>query len=118
MEMPAAHMSIFVRKSIFNEIGGFDEDLKISSDFDFVNRLLAHSQKYYSIKKTVGEFYLGGVSGNIARLQEDLIVLRKHNPSKNLHVLMLRKYLSYCLGVVIPLRLRVLMKKIFKIKND
>ena len=118
MEMPAAHMSIFVRRSIFNEIGGFDENLKISSDFDFVNRLLAHSQKYYSIKKTVGEFYLGGVSENITRLQEDLIVLRKHNPSKNLHVLMLRKYLSYCLGVVIPVRLRVLMKKIFKINND
>ena len=84
MEMPAAHMSIFVRKSIFNEIGGFDENLKISSDFDFVNRLLAHSQKYYSIKKTVGEFYLGGVSENITRLQEDLIVLWKNNPSKKL----------------------------------
>lgn len=111
MEMPVAHMSIFVRKSIFNEIGGFNENLKISSDFDFVNKLLLRSQKYYRIKRTVGEFYLGGVSGSISRFREDLFVLRKYNPSKNFYILMLKKYLSYFLGLILPMRIKTFIKK-------
>ena len=47
--MPFPHPSMIVRREIFEQIGGFSEDYKISMDFDFVVRLLGagHRGLYY-----------------------------------------------------------------------
>jgi GT2 family glycosyltransferase len=37
--MPYLHPSMIVRRSVFNEIGNFDESFSISMDFDFVVRM-------------------------------------------------------------------------------
>ena len=77
--MPAAHLSIFLKKSIFDELDGFDENFKISSDFDFLCRMYKVTQNFYKFKNNVGEFHLGGVSGKSERFLEDHYILRKNN---------------------------------------
>jgi GT2 family glycosyltransferase len=47
--LPFPHPSLIVRRSVFDQIGGFSKDFKIAMDFDFVVRMLkaGYRGKYY-----------------------------------------------------------------------
>jgi glycosyltransferase involved in cell wall biosynthesis len=76
--MPIPHAGLIVKKSVFNEIGGFDLSLKTSSDFDFVVKLLKGNYRgVYTIKNLLN-FYMGGVSQNYNSISENHKVRLKH----------------------------------------
>tara|TARA_B100000242_G_scaffold280038_1_gene239050 strand:+ start:19229 stop:20005 length:777 start_codon:yes stop_codon:yes gene_type:complete len=106
-EMPAAHLSIFVRKQLFESLGGFNQDFSISADYDFVSRMYKKTQNIYTFKNKVGRFFLGGISGNPKRFIEDFKILRSNQVNLfSALFITIKKYFGYALGFIIPKRLK------------
>ena len=78
------HPTLYVKKRCFDEIGYFNLEYKISSDYDFIIKLFSSSKfKSRYVSSTFIKMRLGGVSnnslGNVLRKSyEDWCVLRKN----------------------------------------
>ena len=79
--MATHHLSFYVNKKIINEVGIFDENFKIRSDYDMTIRVMSISKKYYSFFDSVGAFREGGISGSYKSYFETFYILRKHGVS-------------------------------------
>jgi glycosyltransferase involved in cell wall biosynthesis len=76
--MPMPHAGLIVKKNVYNEIGGFDLSFKITSDFDFVVKLLkGHYKGVYNVNSFFN-FYMGGVSQSYNGIKENHKVHLKH----------------------------------------
>jgi len=80
--MPAPHLSVFTKKTLFDELNGFDESFLLSSDYDFLLRLIQKSTNIFYFSKPVGAFRLGGRSGSFKTHIENFFVFRNHKFSK------------------------------------
>jgi len=78
MDMPAPHMSTFIKADVFRDMGGYDLSFPISSDFDLLLRLAEKSQNMQSLKQPIGAFRLGGVSGSYKTHVDNFYVFKKH----------------------------------------
>jgi len=108
-EMPAAHLSIFVRKKLFDSLGGFNQNFSISADYDFVSRMYRKTQNIYTFKNKVGKFFLGGISGNPERFIEDFKILRMNQVNFFFALFItIKKYFGYALDFIIPKNLKQL----------
>jgi glycosyltransferase involved in cell wall biosynthesis len=59
------HQATFIRKSLFNAIGLYDETLKIVSDWKFfITALGKHGATYLYVDEDFSTFYLGGISSH------------------------------------------------------
>jgi glycosyltransferase len=77
------HVSTFIKKSVFKKIGYYSEKYIISSDYDFLLRIiLSNKFKIKSINKFYNIMRLGGDSTNIKKvffkLKEDYLIIKKH----------------------------------------
>ncbi len=77
------HVSTFIKKSVFKKIGYYSEKYTISSDYDFLLRIILSNKfqiksdnKFYNIMR------MGGDSTNIKKvflkLKEDYLIIKKH----------------------------------------
>ena len=58
-----SHQSIYVKSSVFDQCGGYNEDYKIAADYEFLLRvLLVHKLKAKRLDMFLLKFHLGGVS--------------------------------------------------------
>ena len=78
------HISMFVKKKVFNKIGYYSEKYMISGDYDFLLRLINSNKfKIKSTNKFHNIMRLGGDSTNISKiflkLKEDYLIIKKHN---------------------------------------
>jgi len=76
--MPAPHMSVFVKRALFKNLGGYDLQYSVSSDYDFLLRLMKLSKNVYVLPKVIGAFKLGGISGSFKTHIENFYIFRKH----------------------------------------
>ena len=80
-----SHQSIYVKSSVFDQCGGYNEDYKIAADYEFLLRvLLVHKLKAKRLDMFLLKFHLGGVSSkNIMSIMESnyecLIAWRGNN---------------------------------------
>jgi glycosyltransferase involved in cell wall biosynthesis len=79
------HPGVFIRHSLFSKIGGFNEDLLISSDLEFfLVAVFKYSVTIKKIQNTISVFDMNGISSlpeNTLLLQNERIgILRKHFP--------------------------------------
>ena len=77
--MPLVHPATFVRRSVFEKVGIFDETYSISSDYDFVYRCYKDGIKLRKIRKPLVNMLLGGFANsnrNIARKETLKIALK------------------------------------------
>jgi glycosyltransferase involved in cell wall biosynthesis len=59
------HQSTFIKKGLFDTIGGFDESLKIVADWKFlITALIKHNASYKYVNEVHTNFYLGGISSS------------------------------------------------------
>lgn len=59
------HQSTFIKAYLFNELGMYDENLKISSDWKFFMLCLFKKNcSYFKVNSTLSIFYLDGISSN------------------------------------------------------
>ena len=57
------HQSIFIRKKLFDEIGYYDENVNVISDWKFfIIAFFSHKATYKHINSVLSTFYLGGIS--------------------------------------------------------
>jgi glycosyltransferase involved in cell wall biosynthesis len=60
--MPIAHPACFVRRSVYGEVGLFDEKYKISADYEFLYRCRSKGVKFCEIRKVLVNMELGGTA--------------------------------------------------------
>jgi glycosyltransferase involved in cell wall biosynthesis len=60
----ATTQCLFVKRDLFNQVGGFDEEIKVAEDFEFISRLQKANGKFVILKKTV-------VYNSVRRLDKD-----------------------------------------------
>lgn len=80
-EMPFNHLSLFVKRKAYKELGGFNSKLRLSADYDFIIRLVKSSYRGIENRKIVGAFRSGGKSGDFKTFLESRRVLITHNVS-------------------------------------
>ena len=77
------HTSLFFKKDLLNEIGYYDENLKISSDYDFIIKMFRQSNlKIFFLNKFTVKMRSGGISNKnfsniIKKMREDFSIMKK-----------------------------------------
>jgi glycosyltransferase involved in cell wall biosynthesis len=61
-KIPFGHQSFFMRKNLFQAIGGFDIGFKLLSDYDLILRSLLQGAKGIGLKKAFVCYRMGGAS--------------------------------------------------------
>ena len=78
------HPTVFVKKKIFEKIGNYNTDYRISSDYDFLIRALTNKEiKKQYIKKTLIKMRIGGASNKsilnlFKKTFEDYKIIKKN----------------------------------------
>lgn len=78
------HPTLYVRRSLLNELGGFDTRLRIAADYDFILRYLKHPNLQVAyVPKVLVRMRLGGASNRslqamLRKSREDLVALRQN----------------------------------------
>ena len=78
IEMPAGHLSIFVRADFIKSLEMFDEQFQLSADLDLMIRAIKKSTDIWYFQDPVGSFKLGGVSGSYGTAIENFYVMKKN----------------------------------------
>lgn len=61
------HAAAIVERTLFDRLGPFDAAFRLTFDYEFWVRCFAHDALPQHVPGAVSRFYLGGVSGSIAR---------------------------------------------------
>jgi glycosyltransferase involved in cell wall biosynthesis len=56
------HPSTFVSRKIYDELGGYNEQYKLSSDYDFLLRAFKKSVQFNYLNESLSVFRIGGIS--------------------------------------------------------
>lgn len=74
------HQSTFVKKSLFDKMGLYNTNFKLSMDYELWIRLISNGENPQLLSFPIAIFYLGGTSSNIRnRLLEDRSARTLHN---------------------------------------
>jgi glycosyltransferase involved in cell wall biosynthesis len=73
--MPFVHPATFVRKRVYDTIGGFDASYLNASDYEFLYRCQVKGVRFLKLGDTLANFQLGG-GANMRRAQARLEVYR------------------------------------------
>jgi glycosyltransferase involved in cell wall biosynthesis len=74
------HQAVFVRRSMFERYGGFDERYRICADHEFFVRALHKGATLQHVPRVIAEFELGGASGQEpeANIAESKDIIRRY----------------------------------------
>jgi glycosyltransferase involved in cell wall biosynthesis len=72
------HPACFVRKSVYDEIGSYDEAFKISSDYEFLLRCVRNNVRFQYLDKDLTAFRPGGMSSKCASNIEGYHIMKRH----------------------------------------
>lgn len=94
--MPA-HPSLFIRREIYEQLGGFKPNYQIAGDFEFIARMFTSCQLHYRhIPEVLVKMQAGGIStasgfrGRILHNKELVRACRENNISTNFFKVLLR----------------------------
>lgn len=76
--MPFAHQTLYVRKHVLNGIGEYDCNYRLSSDLDFVCKVIYKGYRGERLPYPISTFRMGGASGGVATFLETRRIARKH----------------------------------------
>ncbi len=78
--MSILHPATFVCKKVYDEIGGFDEQYRISADYEFLLRAYTKGYHFQHIEQALTVFRMGGVSNlNCDSYREGYQILKQYN---------------------------------------
>ncbi len=78
------HTALFLKRSVYNELGFYREDLDIASDYEYILRaILKGNVKLVYVNKTLVKMKTGGKSGHtpkklLKKLEEDLRIIGEY----------------------------------------
>ena len=78
------HPTVYVRSSVYKEVGPYDEWFRISADYDMLLRIFTGGYKTHYIPEIIVSMETGGASNKntkarLSKTQEDYIVLKKNH---------------------------------------
>ena len=76
--MPFLHPTMFVKKSVYEKIGLYDTNYKLSADYDFILRIIENKMQGIRLDFSSGMFRLGGQSGGVQSYLENHRLLLNH----------------------------------------
>jgi glycosyltransferase involved in cell wall biosynthesis len=65
LQCRTVHCATFVRRSVYQRVGGFDERFRTTLDFDFIERCHAAGVRFRHLDVVTSNFRLGGVSNSL-----------------------------------------------------
>lgn len=71
------HPSVFVKREVYQKIGGFNLEYKLAADYEFLLRIYKSGIKYRHISDIVAYFLIGGASSNIDLLISEYELIKK-----------------------------------------
>jgi len=78
--MPIFHPATFIKKQVYDELGGFNEIYKLSADYDFIYKAYLTGFKFNYLPKSLAVFRIGGVSNiNCNSYKEGYQILQSYN---------------------------------------
>jgi glycosyltransferase involved in cell wall biosynthesis len=77
--MPFDHQGMAVRRDVFQELGGFDEDFQLAADFDLIQRLFLRNATSAVLDKPFVTFRLGGASADKAAVEAEVVRVFQKN---------------------------------------
>lgn len=73
------HPTCFIKKEVYNQVGGYDTGLKIAMDFDMFLRIKRNGFKIKQVDEVIAYMRLDGVSNDTVKMHnEELNVMRRH----------------------------------------
>jgi len=72
------HPTCFVKKSVYDTIGAFDTQYKISSDYDFLLRCIKNNYTFKYIPEILSNFRPGGMSASCSSNIEGYKIMKTH----------------------------------------
>ncbi len=80
INMPFCHQTLFIKRDVMKELGGFDTSYKSAGDYDFVLRLFLNKKNGAEIPFNFVSFRLGGISNTQRDLsqKETIFALEKN----------------------------------------
>lgn len=94
--MPFPHPALFVKKSVFHKIGGFNLNKKITADHEWCVRLIKSGAKGDRINSALVKFELGGASLKLRTQYEVFQTALKYNRNVILAtIFFIRQLISY-----------------------
>lgn len=73
------HPATFIRKTLFDQLGLYDEQYRFSADYEWLLRAYLSGARFYYLNQTLAIFRVGGVSTlNCASYEEGLAILERH----------------------------------------
>lgn len=75
------HPATFVAKKVYDEIGGFDEQYRLSADYDFCLRAYLKKYRFTYVDEVLTVFRIGGASTMDCRSYEEGYRILKHHNS-------------------------------------
>lgn len=84
------HQATFAKKSVYEKIGRFDEQYKISADYDWILRACFNGLKIKWIDEVISDFKSGGRSASVGCVAEEFLISTKY-----LQMIGDKKMLSY-----------------------
>jgi len=78
------HPTVYVRKSVYEQVGPYDEWFRISADYDMILRIFSAGYKTQYIPEVIVSMEVGGASNKntkarLSKTQEDYFVLKKNH---------------------------------------
>lgn len=111
------HPSCFVKKSVYEHLGGFDLGYKIAADYDFISRAYASGAQFLCADTTLASYSLDGMSGFKAPLKTKVRQLKESYKISKARILetnqasMLRQQQRFYLNSYLKLFLTFPLKK-------
>lgn len=102
-----AHTASFIKKTCYETVGNYREDLKIAGDFDLLLRVvLINKLKYSYLPLTLVNMRIGGISSSgirsVLRLNQEIIFSLKSNKLFASILLVYSKYIFKIWSFLIP----------------
>jgi len=94
--MGVFHPATFVKKEVYQEVGGFNEKYKLSADYDFMLKVYNQQYDFQYLNKSLAYFRIGGASNTNCNSYKEGIKILKENKSP--FVLQMQKaYVRCCI---------------------
>ena len=91
--MIACHQSIFLKKEIMEQLGGFNENYKIAADWDLLLRVRNNNFKFKYIPIIISKFSVGGISSNSNYIYETHKIRKQNNCYKILDTCFITEFI-------------------------
>lgn len=113
---PFPHPSLFVRRGVYERIGGFDTGFRVAADRDFIARMIRSGHRGVRLQDVVAFMRSGGVSDGLPRWSESRRVARKHGvPLAPAYFAYLTSVAKIGLARALP---RLIMKRLLRLKGS